>query len=152
MALINIIGVYPLRFPLPFFWILVFWYFFCNKQGDCRALYTHSCYFYLPFDHRSKWTWVVEFILTFGVRLRSTHCREFLLKQCRPAYSIITSPWPWLAAGWVDAIHADLNGTHVPGAVDQYAGLPGENAPVNHQTVQLRAGCASNQRKVESCR
>ena len=30
----------------------------------------------LPCNHCSNWTWVVEEILAFGTRLRSTHCRE----------------------------------------------------------------------------
>ena len=40
----------------------------------------------LPCNNCSKWTWVVEEILAFGTRLRSTHCWEFnYLKLCRPA-------------------------------------------------------------------
>ena len=34
-------------------------------------------------DHRSELVWHVEEMLTFGNRLYSTHCSEFLL--CRPA-------------------------------------------------------------------
>ena len=36
--------------------------------------------------------WVVEEILGFGTRLRSTHCREFnYLKLCRPDYFVRTT-------------------------------------------------------------
>ena len=46
----------------------------------------------LPCNHCSNWTWVVEEILAFGTRLRSTHCREFnYLKLCRPAYFVRTT-------------------------------------------------------------
>ena len=45
----------------------------------------------LPCKHCSNWTWVVEEILAYGNRLRSTHCREFhYLKLCRPAYFVRT--------------------------------------------------------------
>ena len=44
----------------------------------------------LTCNHCSNWTWVVEEILAFGTRLRSTHCREFnYLKLCRPAYLLL---------------------------------------------------------------
>ena len=36
-----------------------------------------NCCRCLPCNHCSNWTWVVEEILAFGTRLRSTHCREF---------------------------------------------------------------------------
>ena len=39
--------------------------------------YIHTCCCCLPCNHCSNWTWVVEEILAFGTRLRSTHCREF---------------------------------------------------------------------------
>ena len=46
----------------------------------------------LPSNHCRNWAWVVEEILAYGNRLRSTHCREFhYLKQCRPAYFIRTT-------------------------------------------------------------
>ena len=35
----------------------------------------------LPCNHCSHWTWVVEEILAFANRLRSTHCREFHYKD-----------------------------------------------------------------------
>ena len=51
-----------------------------------------SCCCCLPCNHCSNRTWVVEEILAFGTRLRSTHCREFnYLKLCRPAYFIRTT-------------------------------------------------------------
>ena len=41
---------------------------------------------YLPCNHRSRYTWVVEEMWIYSNRLRSTRCREFfLLKLCRPA-------------------------------------------------------------------
>ena len=45
-----------------------------------------TCCCCLPCNHCSNWTWVVEEILAFGTRLRSTHCREFnyLKLQTRP--------------------------------------------------------------------
>ena len=46
----------------------------------------------LPCNHCINWTWVVEEILAFGTRLRSTHCKEFnYLKPCRPAYFVRTT-------------------------------------------------------------
>ena len=46
----------------------------------------------LPCNHCSNWTWVVEEILAFGNRLRSTYCREFnYLKLCRPAHFVRTT-------------------------------------------------------------
>ena len=37
-------------------------------------------------------TWVVEEILAYDNRLRSTHCREFhYMKLCRPAYFVGTT-------------------------------------------------------------
>ena len=53
------------------------------KSGPGYQLRCCCC---LPCNHCSNWTWVVEEILAFGTRLRSTHCREFnFLKLCRPA-------------------------------------------------------------------
>ena len=46
----------------------------------------------LPCDHCSNWTWVVEEILAYSIKLRFTHCREFhYLKLCRPAYFVRTT-------------------------------------------------------------
>ena len=44
--------------------------------------------------------------LAYGKKLRSTHYRKFpYLKVCRPAnFSIITSPWPWLVAGFANYV------------------------------------------------
>ena len=58
-----------------------------QKNGFC-----HICCCSLPFDHHSKLTWVGEIMLTYGNRLRSTHCREFpYLKLCRPADFVRTT-------------------------------------------------------------
>jgi len=55
-------------------------------------LYRWSCCCCLPYNHCSNWTWVVKEILAFGIRLRSTHCRDFnYLKLCRPAYFVRTT-------------------------------------------------------------
>ena len=46
----------------------------------------------LPFNRRSNWAWVMEDILVYGNRLRSTHCREFhYMNLCRPAYFVRTT-------------------------------------------------------------
>ena len=52
----------------------------------------------LPCNHCSNWTWVVEEIFVFCKRLRSTPCRY--LYWTANFYSIITSPWPWVVAGF----------------------------------------------------
>ena len=50
------------------------------------------CYYCLPCNHCSNWTWVVKEILAFSTRLRSTHCRKFnYLKLGRPAYFVRTT-------------------------------------------------------------
>ena len=76
---------------------LVLWLFRCN-------FFLNSCCCCLPCNNCSNYTWVVEEILAFSNRLRSTHCREILyMKLCMPAYYVITtqllfitSPWPWV--------------------------------------------------------
>ena len=35
--------------------------------------------YHVTTNHCSKWTWVVEEILTYGNRLRSTHCRRSII-------------------------------------------------------------------------
>ena len=64
---------------------------FRNWAGDTYK--AQECCCCLPCNHcRRSWTWVVEEILAFGNRLRSTHCREFnYLKLCRPAYFVRTT-------------------------------------------------------------
>ena len=62
----------------------------CLRRGAEYA--KGSCCCCLPCNHCSNWTWVVEEILAFGTRLRSTQCKEFkYLKLCRPAYFVRTT-------------------------------------------------------------
>ena len=57
-----------------------------------RSLQSGCCCCCLLCNHCSNRTWVVEEILAFGNRLRSTHCREFhYLKLCRPAFFVRTN-------------------------------------------------------------
>ena len=52
-----------------------------ERKGICAPLM--CC---LQCNHCSNWTWVVEEILVYGNRLRSTYCREFhYLNLYRPA-------------------------------------------------------------------
>ena len=46
------------------------------KERALRHMHLHV----VAVHHYSNWTWCVEEILTCGNRLRSTHCREFLLE------------------------------------------------------------------------
>ena len=48
-----------------------------RRQEPYPGTEMSSCCCCLPCNHCSNWTWVVEEILAFGARLRSTHCREF---------------------------------------------------------------------------
>ena len=64
-----------------------------NHSDRMIAICLKKCCRCLPCDHCSNWTWVVEEILAYGDRLRSTHCREFhYMKLCRPAYFVRTTP------------------------------------------------------------
>ena len=46
-------------------------------RKDIRLILLYLCCCCLPCNHCSNWTCVVEEILAFGNRLRSTNCREF---------------------------------------------------------------------------
>ena len=60
--------------------------------GYGTRLQLHVVVIYHVTISSSSWTWVVEEMLAFGNRLRSTHCREFnYLKLCRPAYFVRTT-------------------------------------------------------------
>ena len=83
------------------------WYKIRPDYSSCKIWKgaSNMWYFYCVLcDHRSKWTFLVGKIFIFANRLRSTHCREVLLgtmqTHVRYNYSIITSPWPWVVAGF----------------------------------------------------
>ena len=76
---------------------LIFWV--DSRNRCCRCL---------PCNHCSNWTWVVEEILAFGTRLRSTHCSEFYyLKLCRIP-CLYFENWNWT--------HVCAPGVHVHNA------------------------------------
>ena len=65
-------------------------------EGSPKSLYIYisicACCCCLPCNHCSNWTQVVKEILTFGTRLRSTHCKKLnYLKLCGPAYFVRTT-------------------------------------------------------------
>ena len=86
------------------------YYRLTNSQWtNCPKIINQTGFYFLPFNHCSNYTRVVEIILAYGNRVRSTHCGEisfFETMQSRillQNYSILTSPWPWVVV-WIPAV------------------------------------------------